>query len=115
MPNVASTGNRLPCLETPGRVPALGGSAWPRNGRVVVNFAAQQHGPCRREHSPTNPALARGSVPANIRHVLKVEARPPRHTGVAQCVELLRIALAHNNGGLTSAVTTLEGPGSNGA
>ena len=71
-----------------------------------------------------------GSLPVNPSGGLKSKGHPPGATGVAQCVELFaqlrgeavnqvdgaRIALAHNIGGPTavSAVTILEGPGTNG-
>jgi acetyl-CoA C-acetyltransferase len=70
-----------------------------------------------------------GSLPVNPSGGLKSKGHPPGATGVAQCVELFaqlrgqavnqvdgaRIALAHNLGGPTavSAVTILEGPGTN--
>lgn len=71
-----------------------------------------------------------GALPVNPSGGLKAKGHPPGATGVAQCVELFqqlrgeavnqvdgaRIALAHNIGGPTavSAVTILEGPGSDG-
>jgi len=71
-----------------------------------------------------------GSLPVNPSGGLKSKGHPPGATGVAQCVELFaqlrgeavnqvegaRIALAHNIGGPTavSAVTILEGPGTDG-
>ena len=74
---------------------------------------------------------SRRSLPLNSSGVFKAKGPPPGAPGVAQCVELFqqlrgdavnqvdgaRIALAHNIGGPTavSAVTILEGPGTNGS
>lgn len=71
-----------------------------------------------------------GALPVNPSGGLKAKGHPQGASRVAQCVELFhqlrgdavnqvdgaRIALAHNIGGPTavSAVTILEGPGSNG-
>jgi acetyl-CoA C-acetyltransferase len=71
-----------------------------------------------------------GALPVNPSGGLKAKGHPPGATGVAQCVELFeqlrghaanqvdgaRIGLAHNIGGPTavSAVTILEGPGTDG-
>ena len=72
-----------------------------------------------------------GALPVNPSGGMKAKGHPRSATGVAQCVELFqklrgtainqvdgsRIALAHNIGGPTavSAVTLLEGPGTDGS
>jgi acetyl-CoA C-acetyltransferase len=78
----------------------------------------------------TETTTVGGALPVNPSGGLKAKGHPPGATGVAQCVEIFgqlrgeavnqvdgaRIGLAHNIGGPTavSAVTILEGPGSDG-
>jgi acetyl-CoA C-acetyltransferase len=79
----------------------------------------------------TETASLGKSFPVNPGGAFKPKGHTPSATGVTQCVELFhqlrydavnqvdgtRIAVAHNIGGPTaaSAVTTLEGPGTNGS
>ena len=78
----------------------------------------------------TETTTVGGALPVNPSGGLKAKGHPPGATGVAQCIEIFgqlrgeavnqvdgaRIGLAHNIGGPTavSAVTILEGPGSDG-